>query len=77
MPYTKSATALTYGPFRSVPPWTQAAFLSEGQEHVTVHYELDSPYATLKSFKRAAEVSHWGSNLNIQDNIWLKNEGAQ
>ncbi|KAG8852376.1 dolichyl-diphosphooligosaccharide--protein glycosyltransferase subunit 1 [Tulasnella sp. 330] len=77
MPYTKSATTITYGPFRSVPPWTEAAFLGETQENVTVHYELDSPYTTVKTFKRAAEVSHWGSNLNIQDNIWLKNDGAQ
>ncbi|KAG9037725.1 dolichyl-diphosphooligosaccharide--protein glycosyltransferase subunit 1 [Tulasnella sp. JGI-2019a] len=77
MPYTKSATTVTYGPFRGVPSWTDATFQNDAKEQVTVHYELDSPYTTIKTLKRAAEISHWGSNLNIQDNIWLKNEGAR
>jgi len=30
---------------------------------------------TVTSLKRAAEISHWGSNLNVQDEIKLHNHG--
>lgn len=31
----------------------------------------------LKSLKRSAEVSHWGANLNIQDEMSLVNAGPR
>lgn len=76
-PVTKSASTITYGPFRNVPRWSDAGFLTNELEEVSVLYEYDAPVTVVKSLKRAAEISHWGSNLNIQDDIWLKNDGAE
>lgn len=75
-PVTKSGATITYGPFNNVPASANAVFKST-QQRVTVHYEHDTPVMQITSLKRAAEISHWGSNLNIQDDIWLHNAGPE
>lgn len=60
-----------------MPRLSAATFLKDGVEKVSVHYEYDAPVTVIKSLNRAAEISHWGSNMNIQDNVWLKNAGAE
>ena len=32
---------------------------------------------TVKNMQRTAEISHWGANLNIQDEIHLYNAGPK
>ena len=71
---TKAGATITYGPFKNIPPATQE-FVSEKQQGTTVHYVFDHPVLEIKSLKRAAEVSHWGANLNIEDHISLHNAG--
>jgi oligosaccharyltransferase complex subunit alpha (ribophorin I) len=42
-----------------------------------VHYETKEPVMALRSLRRSAEVSHWGGNLNIQDELDLTNMGPK
>ena len=44
---------------------------------MVVHYKYADPLLEIPKLKRSAEISHWGSNLNIQDEIWLRNAGPQ
>jgi dolichyl-diphosphooligosaccharide---protein glycosyltransferase subunit 1 (ribophorin I) len=73
---TKSGATITYGPYYDIPVSTASDFLST-QQRVSIHYEIDVPVLRVLSLTRSAEVSHWGSNLNIQDEIHLKNDGAE
>ena len=72
----KSGGTITYGPYKAIPVSTTSDFLST-QQRISIHYEIDRPVLRILSLRRAAEVSHWGSNLNIQDEIHLKNDGAK
>ncbi|KZW02106.1 Ribophorin I [Exidia glandulosa HHB12029] len=72
---TKSGSTVTYGPFASVPPSLSDEFRKEHQRRISVKYETSSAVASIISLHRAAEISHWGANLNIQDDIHLKNGG--
>jgi len=76
---TKSNTgaAVTYGPFSNLPPSSNTAFVEEHQQKVSVHYDFGFPMLAIKTLRRAAEISHWGANLNIQDEIHLHNAGPQ
>jgi dolichyl-diphosphooligosaccharide---protein glycosyltransferase subunit 1 (ribophorin I) len=74
-PVTKSGASVTYGPFKDIPPSDDGGFSDEIQETVKVHYLYEKPLITVALLRRSAEVSHWGSNLNIQDNIHLRNDG--
>lgn len=71
---TKAGATLTLGPFHSVP-----ATLGDKsvQQPFHVHFEQREPASTLRSLKRSAEVSHWGANLNIQDDLELVNSGPR
>ena len=74
---TKSGATITYGPYNKIPPSTNAAFTTGTQQRVAVHYKHDLPVLEIKEMKRAAEISHWGANINIQDDIWLHNAGPE
>lgn len=76
---TKSNTgaAVTYGPFSNLPPSSNTAFVEEHQQKVSIHYDFGFPMLAVKTLQRAAEISHWGANLNIQDEIHLHNAGPQ
>jgi oligosaccharyltransferase complex subunit alpha (ribophorin I) len=73
-PVTKSGATLTYGPYKSIAPLSKS-FLQDHQLPVLVHYNYDHPVLEVTKLKRAAEISHWGANLNIQDEIALHNAG--
>lgn len=66
---TKSGATVTYGPYNNVPPSTDA------QQRITVHYHHEQPVLEVRNLSRTAEISHWGANLNIQDEITLYNAG--
>ncbi|KAK8847450.1 hypothetical protein IAR55_005308 [Kwoniella newhampshirensis] len=72
---TKSGASLTLGPFHSVPPTLGKTEVD--QPPFSVHYEVKEPVIGYKTLRRSAEVSHWGANLNIQDEIALVNNGAK
>ncbi|WVO16618.1 hypothetical protein L204_104297 [Cryptococcus depauperatus] len=72
---TKAGTSLTLGPFHSLPPTLGDSEVE--QQPLTVHYETKEPVIGLRSVKRSAEVSHWGANLNIQDEMALANIGPK
>ncbi|KAI0307101.1 oligosaccharyl transferase alpha subunit [Multifurca ochricompacta] len=72
---TKSGATVTYGPFSNIPPSASTAFIGKHQRHVVVHYYFGHPVVEIASLKRVAEISHWGANLNIQNDIVLRNAG--
>ncbi|KAH7929440.1 Ribophorin I [Leucogyrophana mollusca] len=72
---TKSGATITYGPYYNIDPSVNAEFVEKHQQEVVVHYNFDYPVLEVKKLQRSAEISHWGSNLNIQDNIELRNSG--
>lgn len=72
---TKSGSTITYGPFVSIPASLSLGFRKEHQRRISVNYESNAPVPAVLSFKRSVELSHWGSNLNVQDDIHLKNGG--
>ncbi|WVQ75945.1 hypothetical protein IAR50_005580 [Cryptococcus sp. DSM 104548] len=72
---TKAGTSLTLGPFHSLPATLGDSKVK--QEPFEVHYETKEPVIGITTLKRSAEVSHWGANLNIQDEISLANIGPK
>ena len=72
---TKSGATITYGPYHNVDSSTTTEFLSKHQQPVSVHYNYDHPVLEVTKLQRSAEISHWGSNLNIEDKIILHNAG--
>ncbi|PSS05379.1 hypothetical protein PHLCEN_2v3868 [Hermanssonia centrifuga] len=76
-PVTKSGSTLTYGPYNNIPTSSTEDFVQTNQKRIAVHYTYDAPVLEVTKLERAAEISHWGANLNIQDNIWLRNAGPR
>lgn len=76
-PATKSGATVTYGPFNKIPISASNDFVTNTQKRVMVHFKHDLPKMSIPKLKRAAEISHWGANLNIQDDIWLHNAGPE
>ncbi|KAK0190947.1 Ribophorin I [Armillaria mellea] len=74
-PVTKSGATITYGPYYDIPSSTDEDFLTSVQQPVVAHYSYDYPVLEVLKLRRAAEISHWGANLNIQDEISLHNAG--
>lgn len=71
---TKASATVTLGPFHSVPATLGVSF---EQPPFFVHYETNQPVIGLSTLRRSAEVSHWGGNLNIQDEMGLVNMGPK
>ncbi|KAL0579677.1 dolichyl-diphosphooligosaccharide--protein glycosyltransferase subunit 1 [Marasmius crinis-equi] len=76
-PVTKSGATVTYGPYNNIPESISAEFVSKYQQQVSVNYAYDFPVIEVTKLKRSAEISHWGANLNIQDEIVLRNAGPE
>ena len=74
---TKSGATITYGPLNNIPPSASAAFIKEHQKPILIHYSFAAPVVEITSLKRSAEISHWGANLNIQNDIALRNAGPE
>ncbi|KAJ2931737.1 hypothetical protein H1R20_g5354, partial [Candolleomyces eurysporus] len=73
---TKSGANVVYGPYKDIPV-TTSDFIGQYQQPVTVHYHHDQPVLEVRKLKRAVEVSHWGANINTQDDITLHNAGPK
>lgn len=67
---TKSGSVLTYGPYDTLPPTTAS-------EKITVHFEYTAPITYVDRLERDIEVSHWGSNVAIEERYQLTNHAAK
>ncbi|KAI0774154.1 oligosaccharyl transferase alpha subunit [Fomes fomentarius] len=74
---TKSGATVTYGPFHDIPASASQEFVDKKQKRIAIHYTYDHPVLEITKLERSAEISHWGANLNIQDNLWLHNAGPR
>lgn len=74
---SNSGVTVTYGPFSDLPPSSNTDFVEKHQQRISIHYEFRFPVLAIRSLRRAAEISHWGANLNIQDEIDLYNAGPK
>ncbi|GBE79631.1 oligosaccharyl transferase alpha subunit [Sparassis latifolia] len=74
-PVTRSSATIIYGPYHNIVPSSSKEFVTEKQRRITAHYGYDQPVLEVSNLKRTAEISHWGANLNIEDNIHLHNAG--
>ncbi|KAJ7180078.1 Ribophorin I [Mycena crocata] len=72
---TKTGATITYGPYNNIAPSANEEFIAKHQQPISVHYNYDHFVSEVPKLKRAAEISHWGANLNIQDEIHLRNAG--
>lgn len=76
---TKASSTVTLGPFHQLPPTLgdiKGGKIAE-QSPFHIHYETTHPIMGYRSLKRSAEVSHWGNNINLQDEIDLVNMGPK
>ena len=73
---TKASSTITLGPFHNLPATLGNGKIAD-QSPFHVHYESTTPVMGYKSLKRSAEVSHWGNNMNFQDEIDLVNNGPK
>ncbi|KAG6854790.1 hypothetical protein C0991_001217 [Blastosporella zonata] len=76
-PATKQGAAVTFGPYNNVPSSANQKFIGKYQQPVSVHYHHEQPVLEISKLARSAEISHWGNNLNIQDDIVLYNAGPK
>ncbi|TFK28748.1 oligosaccharyltransferase alpha subunit [Coprinopsis marcescibilis] len=74
---TKSGSTIVYGPYSNIPPSANQNFVEEYQQRVEIQYYLEQPVLEVTEYKRAVEVSHWGANVNTQDEITLHNAGPK
>ncbi|KZP00188.1 oligosaccharyl transferase alpha subunit [Calocera viscosa TUFC12733] len=75
-PAVKSGATVTFGPFKSQPPTATKDF-DHKPYRVSIDFEMNIPALTVVSLKRTAEVSHWGANLNIQDEYVVRNDAPE
>lgn len=68
-PVSRSGNVVTYGPYTDVPPFSHA--------ELYVHYQDSRPILVAKTLERKMEISHWGGNLNVQEDYELHHEGAK
>jgi oligosaccharyltransferase complex subunit alpha (ribophorin I) len=68
-PFSVSDNIVEYGPFNDVVPLSY--------QEVSIHFENHSPFLTVTSLLRWIEVSHWGGNIAVEENIEMKHTGAK
>ncbi|RKP10366.1 Ribophorin I [Thamnocephalis sphaerospora] len=61
-------TTITYGPYK-VPANAERV-------PIHVHYEQNLPPVTALEHRRELEVSHWGSNLAVEEHYKIRHDGA-
>ncbi|KAI0036721.1 oligosaccharyl transferase alpha subunit [Vararia minispora EC-137] len=74
---TKSGATITYGPFTSIPISANAGFISKHQRPISVQYHYEHAVVEVNNLVRTAEISHWGANLNVENNLVLHNGGPE
>ncbi|KAK0266975.1 dolichyl-diphosphooligosaccharide--protein glycosyltransferase subunit 1 [Friedmanniomyces endolithicus] len=64
----KQGTTYTYGPYNELP--------AGAVQEVSVRYEFTKPLLRATLLERDIEVSHWGSNIALEERHWLHNRAA-
>jgi oligosaccharyltransferase complex subunit alpha (ribophorin I) len=59
---------ITYGPYTDVP--------AADADELYVHYENNAAFAVVTRLERTLEVSHWGSNLAVEEFFDVEHQGA-
>uniref|UniRef100_A0A915N166 Dolichyl-diphosphooligosaccharide--protein glycosyltransferase subunit 1 n=1 Tax=Meloidogyne javanica TaxID=6303 RepID=A0A915N166_MELJA len=59
---------ITYGPYENTKPYTK--------KPITIHCENNSPFLVATKVDRVIEISHWGGNLAVEENVEIVNKGA-
>ncbi|UZJ56023.1 hypothetical protein CBS101457_005343 [Exobasidium rhododendri] len=72
---TKSGTTITFGPFENLKSFL-AGQGSSSVPKAQVHYLHDAPVVSLVEANRVVTVSHWHNTLSVEDELWLRNDGA-
>lgn len=60
---------IVYGPYLSVTPGSYNPF--------RIHYEYSKPLLTVTELQRDIQVSHWASNLAVEEHYKLEHSGAR
>ncbi|CAG0914485.1 unnamed protein product [Notodromas monacha] len=68
-PVSVTDTSITYGPYENLPAFSE--------EEITVHYENNAPFLTVASLKRWIEISHWGGNIAVEEDVDVLHTGAR
>lgn len=77
---TKAGATVTLGPFNNLPPTLgSGSTVITGKENPAfkVHYEHKEALVAVEKLRRSVEVSHWGGNVNVQDEMELVNIGPK
>lgn len=61
-----------FGPYTDIAPHGQGVI-----EQGFVRFEHPSSVLTVVSVDRTAEVSHWASNVAVEDKAWIRNDGPE
>jgi oligosaccharyltransferase complex subunit alpha (ribophorin I) len=60
---------IIFGPLESIQPMSNST--------MTCHYEYLDPIITITKLRREMELSHWGSNLAVEEHYSLRHDGAR
>jgi oligosaccharyltransferase complex subunit alpha (ribophorin I) len=74
---TKSGATVTYGPFSGLPSSANSGFITKHQQPIYVQYKYEHPVVEINNLVRTAEISHWGANLNVENDAVLRNAGPK
>ena len=66
---TTGTNKLTYGPFKDIQP-NQA-------DHMSIHYENNSPFLAITSLTRNVEISPWSRSIYISNEVKVSHIGAK
>jgi len=66
-PSSVKADVVTYGPYKDVVPLSYSP--------LSLHFENNKPFITIKSVQRWIEVSHWG-NIAVEEQYKINHDGA-
>jgi oligosaccharyltransferase complex subunit alpha (ribophorin I) len=73
---TKSGTTITFGPYEQLPSILKGQSSSEIVK-AQVHYLHDAPVVSMVESKRVVTVSHWHKSMSVEDEFWMRNDGAR
>lgn len=66
-PTSVKGDTITYGPYNDVAPFSY--------DELSVHFESNKPFITVRSLVKEIEVSHWG-NVAVEETYFLEHSGA-
>jgi oligosaccharyltransferase complex subunit alpha (ribophorin I) len=67
-PVSKNDQVITYGAYQNVAPFSRA--------ELSLHYENNNPFLTVRTLQRWIEVSHWG-NIAVEETVDMYHSGAK